>query len=143
MKKSVIFIICIVAIIIAVFTVKYFNFKAKQSEIKEDNLQYEFYLNKQILGTELTSIINKAVDNNEKNEVKKDEQGFYIDNEENSVRVDIKIIDNDTLYKMETLYNGGMTNFVQYYNSINFECTKIKYNKLGKVKYLYFEQKTV
>ena len=43
---------------------------------------------------------------------------------------------------METLYDGGMLNFVDYYNSIYFECTKIEYNKLGKVSYLLFEQKT-
>ena len=43
---------------------------------------------------------------------------------------------------METLYNGGIVTFVQYYNSIQFECTKIGYNSLGKVNYMLFEQKT-
>ena len=42
---------------------------------------------------------------------------------------------------METIYNGGMVAFVQYYNSIYFECKKIEYNKLGKVSYVLFEQK--
>ena len=32
-----------------------------------------------------------------------------------------KIIDNDTIYKMETLYQGGMDNFVQYYGGIEFQ----------------------
>lgn len=142
MKRIVILFICLVIIIISIFGVKYINYKAEKNKIKQENLEYEICLNKQILGTELTTFINKAVDNNEKNKVLKDGQGFYIQNDINSVEIEIKITDNDSTYKMETLYNGGMVNFVDYYNSIYFECTKIDYNKLGKVNYLLFEQKS-
>ena len=142
MKKILIFIVTLVVIIISIIAIKYVNYKSEHAKIKENNLEYEINLNKQILGTELTTFINKAVDNNKKYSVPKDEQGFYIQNDTNSIEIEIKITDNDTLYKMETLYNGGMINFVQYYNSIYFECTKIEYNKSGKVSYLLFEQKT-
>lgn len=142
MKKILIFIVSIVIITISAMAVKYINYKSEQAKIKENNLEYETYLNKQILGTELTTFINKAVDNNKKYNVPKDEQGFYIQNDTNSIEIEIKITDDDNLYKMETLYGGGMVNFVQYYNSIYFECTNIKYNKLGKVNYLLFEQKS-
>lgn len=142
MKRIMILFICLVIIIISIFGVKYINYRAEKNKIKQDNLEYETCLNKQILGTELTTFINKAVDNNEKNKVLKDGQGFYIQNDANSVEIEIKITDNDSTYKMETLYNGGMENFVDYYNSIYFECTKINYNKAGKVGYLLFEQKT-
>ncbi len=142
MKKILIFIITLVVIIISIIAIKYVNYKSEHAKIKENNLEYEINLNKQILGTELTTFINKAVDNNKKYSVPKDEQGFYIQNDTNSIEIEIKITDNDTLYKMETFYNGGMVNFVQYYNSIYFECTKIEYNKSGKVSYLLFEQKT-
>lgn len=142
MKKTFIFILSFVFIIISIIAAKYINYKSEQANIKKENLEYETYLNKQILGTELTTVINKAVDNNEKNKVLKDGQGFYIQNDINSVEIEIKITDNDSTYKMETLYNGGMVNFVDYYNSIYFECTKINYNKAGKVNYLLFEQKS-
>ena len=142
MKRIMILFICLVIIIISIFGVKYINYRAEKNKIKQENLEYETCLNKQILGTELTTFINKAVDNNEKNKVLKDGQGFYIQNDTNSVEIEIKITDNDSIYKMETLYNGGMVNFVDYYNSIYFECTKINYNKVGKVGYLLFEQKT-
>ena len=142
MKKIMIFIFCIVIVFLAIFSVKFINYKSEQSKIKEENLEYETYLNKQILGTELTTFINRATDYNEKNKVKKDENGFYIQNDTNSIEIEIKITDNETLYKMETLYSGGMISFVQYYNSIYFECTKIEYNKSGKVSYLLFEQKS-
>ena len=142
MKKTIAIFFIIFIIIICIFTGKYMEYRSIQSKIKEQNLEYETCLNRQILGTELTSFINRAVDNNEKNKVLKDEKGFYIEDNINSIKIEIKITDNDTLYQMETLYNGGMVNFATNYNSIYFECTKITYNKLGKVKYLYFEQKT-
>ena len=142
MKKTIIFILCVVIIILAIFYSKYMNYKFKQNEIKENNLEYEIYLNKPIYGTELTTVINKAIDNNEKNKVAKDEKGFYIQNDLNSIKVEIKITDNDTTYQMETLYGGGMISFINYYNSIYYECTKIEYNTQGKVNYMLFEQKT-
>ena len=111
-----IFIFCIVIVFLAIFSVKFINYKSEQSKIKEENLEYETYLNKQILGTELTTFINRATDYNEKNKVKKDENGFYIQNDTNSIEIEIKITDNETLYKMETLYSGGMISFVHYYN---------------------------
>ncbi len=142
MKKLIVIILCLVFIVLSVFAVKYMNYRSEIAKIKEENLEYETYLNKQILGTELTTFINKAVDNNERFNISKDEQGFYIKNDINSIEIEIKITDNNTIYKMETLYNGGIVDFVQYYNSIYFECTKIEYNTLGKVCYVLFEQKS-
>ena len=81
------------------------------------------------------------IDNNKKNGVQQDEKGIYINNQENSINIQIEITDNDTLYDMETLYNGGMENFVKYYNKIKFKCTKIEYHpKTKRISYLYFEQ---
>ncbi len=142
MKKIIILILCIVLIILSIFGVKYINYKAEQSSIQEANLEYETYLNKQITGREVTTAVNRAVNQNEKNAVSKDEQGFYIQNDTNSIEIEIKIMDNETTYKMETIYNGGMENFIQYYNEIYFECTRIDYNSLGKVRYVLFEQRT-
>ncbi len=142
MKKFLVLLICFIIIVLSVFCVKYINYKSEKNKIKQENLEYERFLHKDVLGTELTTFINKATDNNEKNKLLKDEQGFYIQNDTNSVEIEIKITDDDNTYKMETLYGGGMVNFVQYYNSIYFECTKIEYNKLGKVCYVLFEQKS-
>ncbi len=142
MKKTILFILCIVIIILSIFWVKYVNYQAEQRAIKEENLAYETYLNKEITGRELTTAINRAVNNNETHSITKDEQGFYIQNELNSIEIEIKIIDNDTTYKMETIYNGGMETFIQYYSEIYFACTKIDYNDTGRVSYVVFEQKT-
>lgn len=142
MKKTIIFIICIIIVVITLFWTKYINFKAEKAKIKEANLEYEVYLNKQIKGRELTTAVNRAVNNNETNNIKKDDNGFYESNDINSVKIEIAIIDNNTTYQMETLYNGGMTTFLQYYSDISFECKKIDYNSQGKVSYLLFEQIT-
>ena len=73
----------------------------------------------------------------------KDRKGKYIDNQKNSISIEIKMIDNDETYNMETLYAGGMDKFVKYYNEIQFKCTKLEYHKAThKVKYLLFEQIT-
>ena len=141
MKKTLIYIICIVLIILSVIGTKYLNFKEEKSLIQKYNLEYEVYLNQDITGRELTTAINRAVNNNEKNSVQKDEKGFYIDDDNNSIKIEINILDNDTTYQMETLYNGGMENFIQYYGDINFYCSKIDYNSKGKVSYIIFEQK--
>ena len=142
MKKTILSIACIMLVILALVIGKYLNYRAKYNEIKEHNLQYEYYYQKEIYGTEIATIVNKAVNQNEKNEVPKNENGKYIPNETNSIKIEIHMSDNETLYDMETLYNGGMTAFVQYYSSIKFTCTDIIYNDSGKVKYMYFEQIT-
>lgn len=142
MKKTIVIILCMVIVILSVFGTKYLDYREEKNLIKKENLEYEMYLNKEVSGRDLTTAINRAVNNNEKNKVSKDEKGFYIQNDSNSVIIEIKISDNDTTYKMETLYNGGMSTFIQYYGDISFECTKIDYNKNGRVSFIIFEQKT-
>lgn len=142
MKKTIIFIICVVIIILSVFGNKYLNYREEKSLIKKENLEYETYLNKEVSGRDLTTAINRVVNSNEKNKVSKDENGLYTNNDINSISIEIKISDTDQTYKMETLYNGGMVTFIQYYGDISFECKKIDYNSKGRVSYMLFEQKT-
>ena len=59
------------------------------------------------------------------------------------MQVQVKILDTDTTYDMETLYTGGMDEFIKYYGQIDFKCTKIEYHQsTGKIKYMLFEQMT-
>lgn len=147
MKKTYIYIVCIIIMIVAIVVGKYFQYKSMRSEILDFNLQFEEYYEKEIYGTDIATLINKAVDNNEKNNVQKinfvhNDVTYYSyePNDTNSINIDIKITDNDTTYKMESLYQGEITKFVQNYNYIKFKCTKIEYNKVGRVSYMVFEQ---
>ena len=140
MKKIIIFFV-IILIIVAAISYMFLNYKAISNEAKVRNVQYESYEGKEIYGTDLATLINKAVDDNNKNKVEKADTGLYIDNGENSIRIDIKFIDDDTVHSMEEIYNGGTQVFVQYYNQIKFKCMKIEHHsKTNKVSYLYFEQ---
>ena len=124
MKKIAIFFFTIIIIVVWI-SYAYLNYKASYNNAKKGNMPFESYYNQEIYGTELTTIINKAIDKS------------------NSINIDVKIIDNDKIYTMETLYNGGMENFIQYYNQIKFKCTIIEYHKdTNKVKYMLFEQIT-
>lgn len=142
MKKIVIFFV-IVTIIICGISYLYLNYKSEYRITKKSNLEFEKYLNEKVYGTDLATIINRAVDNNEKNEVQKDNKSIYLDNNTNSINIEIKMIDNDTIYRMENIYNKGIQNFINYYGNIKFKCVDIKYhNTTNKVKYMLFEQIT-
>lgn len=142
MKKIALFFLLVVVIVVGM-SYLYLNYKISYNNTKKENMEFETFYNKEIYGAELTTIINKAMDNNSYNEVEKDRKGKYIDNQKNSISIEIKMIDNDETYNMETLYAGGMDKFVKYYNEIQFKCTKLEYHKAThKVKYLLFEQIT-
>ena len=120
----------------------YLNYKANYNEAKRENNQFESYYNQEFYGADVVTIINKAYDNNLTNAVEKDDKGIFKENETNSIKIDVKMLDTDTTYNMETLYSGGMQNFVEYYSGIKFKCTKIEYHPNKKVKYMLIEQIT-
>lgn len=142
MKKIIILILILIAVLMA-FLYSFANYKIAYTEIKKENAAYEQYLNKEIYGTDVATVINKAVNNNEKNKISKNEKGLYIDDNENAIIIDIYILDNETTYNMQTLYGNGIEKFVQNYNLVKFKSSKVEYNeKNGRIKYILFEQIT-
>ena len=142
MKKIAIFCTIIIFVICGI-SYLYLNYKAEYNMAKKANLEFEKYLNEEVYGVDLATIINRAIDNNQKNEVERNNKGIYLNNDTNSISIEIKMIDNDSIYQMETIYNGGIQNFINYYNNIKFKCVEIKYhNSTNKVKYMLFEQIT-
>ena len=59
-----------------------------------------------------------------------------------NIEVKINDLEEEKIYNMETLYNGGMQQFVQYYNNIKFKSSKVEYNSEKKISYILFEQIT-
>lgn len=140
MKKILIF-LAIIIIVIAIVIVRYFSFDSEKNLIMKENKEFEQYNGKEIYGLELATVINKAVDENTKNRIKKDDKGIFIQNEKDSIQVEIYMQDNETTYKMEQFYNAGTEQFVQHYGNIKFKCSKIEYHQeTGKIKYMFFEQ---
>ena len=141
MKKI---ILCILAISFIIVSVVVYNIYQKNEKIAQsnaDNKTYESFYNKEVLGTDIISIINKATDSNEKNEIEKDEDGNYLENDENSIKIDIKFTELDQVITMERINKIGIQQFWKNYGALNFKCTKIEYHqKTNKVKYMYFEE---
>lgn len=144
MKKGIIILIILVIIIIAPLMLIFTQYRAEQNEIKKFNLEYERYKDKIIYGTNIGSLINYAIDNNEKHEIEKDENGIYIDDNKYCIRIEIKMLSSENEYKtityaMETINSLGIERFVRNFNLLEFKCTDITYNSYGRVNKLVFE----
>ena len=146
MKKNVI-IISLIFIILIVICIVGINLNSKTSKLTlKQNSEYEQYLNNEIYGTDVITLINKATSSNEQNNVAKDNKGFYIHNNQNSIRIDIIMITNEekeetTVYKMEAISKIGITEFIKNFNTAKFKCTKIEYHReTGKIKHIEITQ---
>ena len=142
MKKIAIFLLIIIGIV-STISYLYLNSINNQRIAQKENIKFEIYKDEEITGAEVTTLINKAINSNQQNEIEKDKKGRYIDNETNSINIDIKFIDDDVTYNIEKIYNNGMDKFLTYYRDINFKCVDVQYHdKTQKIKYMLFEQIT-
>ena len=141
MKKIIICILSIFLIIICIVVYGVYQKNENTAQIGVDNKTYESYENKEVLGTDIISIINKATDSNKKNDIKIGEDGNYIDNGKNSIRIEIKFLELDKVITMERINNVGIEKFWSNYGALSFKCTKIEYHeKTHRVNYMYFEE---
>lgn len=141
MKKSLFVLLGIFIIIISIVTYFYYTYIKINMLANAINSEYENYTKNTILGSSLMSIINKTIDKNEKNQIKKDSKNRYIENDENSIKIEIKFLESEKLYDMEAISALGSENFIKNYNNMNFNCTKKEYHKKTKqIKYMLFEQ---
>ena len=141
MKKIIICILSIFLIIICIVVYGVYQKNENTAQIGVDNKTYESYENKEVLGTDIISIINKATDSNKKNDIKIGEDGNYIDNGKNSIRIEIKFLELDKVISMERINSVGIEKFWSNYGALSFKCTKIEYHeKTHRVKYMYFEE---
>ena len=141
MKKIVLIIFIVFLIIVFWLYALKIKQESKVREIKKYNTEYEAYLNKTIYGADLATLINKAVNSNEKNHIKKDKNKHYIENEKDSIKIEIKINLTNKTYSMEEFYNNDTAEFVKFFNAIEFKCNEILYHKeTGKVSKMIFEQ---
>lgn len=140
MKKTIIIFVVLLMIIFS--TIGFLtNIQSQKKQIQKENIEYEYYLNKEIYGVDVATIINKAIESNKKNKVETDANNYYIDNKENSIKIELKMITIEKTYQMEEIANNDITNFVKYFNIIKFKCSKIEYHsKTGRVSKITFEQ---
>lgn len=143
MKNKIIIILIIFIVILSISIYTVHSYRKNIYDYQETTRTYEAYYNKQILGTELISIINRTIDINQKNNIPKDSEGLYIENDNNSIKIYInfKYDDEYRIVEMEKISNNGTDNFRKIYSSANFKCTDISYhNKTKTVRALTFTE---
>lgn len=141
MKQKFTLILIIFLIILSISVYFVYNYRKNALQAQKINNEYKAYYNMQMLGTELVSILNKTADINEKNEIEKDSQGIYLDNNINSIKIYIKLKykDDYEVIEMEKILNNGIENFVKSYAAASFKCESIDYHdKTNNVKELTF-----
>lgn len=89
-----------------------------QEEIKAFNDGFEAYNKKLMYGIDVISVLNKAIDNNEKYDVNGSEKDYFVD-------IEITIYDKTTTQGTEQ--NGGAKKLPTYVLSTNYEGIKEKF----------------
>ena len=78
MKRIASLILIIVIILICVIIANYKEEEIEQINVNSFNLEYEEFNKESLNGLKVATVINKAIDLNELNEIPRDEKGFYI-----------------------------------------------------------------
>jgi len=132
MPKYFITILVLTVIAVGFVTALVLNTRIKANDIKIFNEQFEVFNKNRLTGADVSSAINKAINNNKK----------YEQNKEYLVDINIRIIDygEETIVDMEKIYSLGIDNFIKYYGRYEFNCTKVEYNKEnGRISTLNFQ----
>lgn len=139
-KQTIVILLLFIIIILGIWFAVMQNMQ-NERELERYNSEFDKYLtSNQLYGTDVATLINKAIDNNNKNGVEKNEKGYYIDNDMNSIKIYIKLEDEGEYYQMERIFKVGMIEFVKNFNLEGFKCTEVNYHKkTGKIKDIYFE----
>lgn len=139
--KKILFIICIILLIVGIVLGYSFNMKIKEEQNSSINKEFESFLNVDIRGSSLLSLMNRVIDLNDKNGIEKDAEGLYIENDSNSMKIYIKFIDRENLFSFEKIDDSGMEKFAQNFAAILFRCNKIEYHEsTGLISKMYFQE---
>lgn len=141
MKKIIVILLVVMLVVLSIIVYNYNVYKNSLSRTKKLNQEYEVFTEGEILGTSLITIINKAIDSNQKNKIELDDNGFYLQNETTSIKIEVKFTESDEVFPMERIGKLGTERFIKNYATINFKCTKKQYHeKTNNIKYILFEQ---
>lgn len=143
MKKRFFTILLVLTMLTLIASYFVYSYRSSKIESQKINDEYSSYYNKQMLGTELISIINRTIDINQKNEIDRDNNNYYIDNGENSIKVYVNFIYKNDIktITMEDIEKSGTEEFVKRYSTASFKCTNVEYHDKSKnVKSITFDE---
>ena len=113
MKKFlVILLVLVILLLVEIYSV--YTYRSGIVAAQKLNNEYKEYEGIQVLGTELISIINKTIDVNNRNEIPRDDNNYYIDNEENTIKIHIQFVYKDEVktLEMEDIEKSGTEAFI-------------------------------
>ena len=113
MKKTLLFILIALGIMLLILVGVIVNHRFLRIEAQKPNLEFEYILEKEMYGTDVVTIINKAINNNQKYEIQKDENGYYKNDNKYSIQVEIAFAGVENNYTMEQICNAGLENFMR------------------------------
>ena len=128
MKKTLLFILIALGITLIALSGILVNRKFAENEAKKPNLEYEYILEKEMYGTDVVTIINKAMDNNKRYEIAKDKNGNYINDNRYSIQVEIAFQGMEENFTMEKICTVGLEEFMQAFNVSKFKCINKEYH---------------
>lgn len=134
MKKNILIILSIFVVILLIITTIFIvqlksmkNIKGTHDKEMEFFLQFE---NKKFDVDDFISIMNKAIDNNERHNVKLNKENEYEEDGKYSIKVFLRLDDKEKLIPMEYLMfseNGGSRNIERMFSDISYKYEEIKY----------------
>lgn len=140
MEKNLIIMLILFVIILGAATIWIVDLQQTEKQVLQFNKTFEDYKDKISLGSEVATLINKAIDNNEKKQINKNDKGIYQDDGKYSVQVFIRLEKDGDLFSMERINALKITEFVKNFSLQDFKCTGIEYHKETKrVSKIYFE----
>ena len=139
MKKIFIWILLVSTIIISIFYNWYKKNLQNLIDIKDFNSQFDSYINNKVNGVDLTTIMNKALENNNQYKIEKDSKGVFKDDGKNSIEIMIKPSEDAKLFPMEAFEIVGISDFTKNFGSAIFEPTNVEYHKNGRISKIEYE----
>lgn len=140
MKKTFIIILIIFIAIFTAVVIAVVDLQQTGKQVKQFNQVFEECTDKTLLGSEIASLINKAIDYNERNQIAKNDKGIYQDDGKYSVHIFVKLKKDGEYFDMERINAFKITEFVKNFSLQDFKCKGIEYHKDTKrVSKVYFE----
>ena len=142
MKKVILIFGIGIAIISSIYYL-YMTYSAEQRVVRRENRQFEQFMGREnISGNQMATIMNKAMDRNNRNNVEIDRNGMVVENNTNSIRIQIRMTDIDETFNMESFYNNNnMVQFRELFSTQTFRGVEIQYHEAtNRVRYMLFEQ---
>ena len=93
---------------------------------------FEQFTKKEITGVDVTTVLNKAIDNNEQYKISKKDNNIYENDGKYSIQICIKLEEEGNYYPMEALEQIGVLGFTKAYATALFKMTNIEYHENRK-----------